>query len=451
MKLKQITIATGLALVAGQAFALSPTSPLAFTLNSSGSSAQQASLGGVFTSLCQAGTIDTFYDTATSGSNHRAYSCTLKTTLGDPLLNGKNMLFIHRAQGGSINGVNPVAKAENLARMVVDGTCVATGNVYPVLPQYKCANTVNAIPDAGVSDEEPALFKGINLPAGATALTNGQLGNLSSFSQNAVVFGIATTNNVNAAQPNLSRAQVTTLATGLYGDWGNVNGALAGKPVVVCRRAPGSGSQAAMNAYFPGFPCSTGAVSPADASYNSVFDGSAFTVIENSSTGAVANCLNAAFNGGAFTDAYGTVFTLPAGSAAVGILSTEKQPVATDKWKFSNLDGTPATVLNATTGTYDFFVEQSFQYRNKDVCQSVANPGHATPCLGGETLVVKPTPTQVAFMTKFIAASGDPVTLSTIPGVAALPSLYDPTLYPAGQVMKGTRANNTCSPTQMYY
>lgn len=450
MKLKQITIATGLALVAGQAMALAPTAAVDFTINSAGSSAQQASLGGVFTQLCQAGTIDTFYDTV-AGSNHRAYSCTLKTTLGNALINGKKMLFLHRAQGGSINGVNPVAKGESLARMVVDGTCVATGNVYPVLPQYTCGNTVNAIPDAGVSDEEPSLFKGINLPAGASPLTSSQLGNLSSFSQNAVVFGIATTNNVNAAQPNLSRAQVTTLDIGGYGDWGSVNAALAGKPVILCRRTPGSGSQAAMNAYFPGVPClGSAAVTPLDKTANSVTDGSALTVIENSSTGAVANCLNAAFNGGAFTDAYGTVFNLPAGSAAFGILSTEKQPAVSDKWKFSNIDGIAATVLNATTGAYDFYVEQSFQYRNKDICVGGADTPHATPCHGGEVLVLKPTATQNAFMTKFIAASGDPAVISSIPGVAALPS-YDPSAYPAGQVMKGTRANNTCQPSQLFW
>ncbi len=449
MRLKQITIAASLSLTASQALALSPTTAVDFTINSAGSSTLQSNLGRVFSTLCQVGTLDVFYDTGTSGSNHSAYSCTLQTTLGDPLINGKKVLFLHRAQGGSINGVNPVARGDLIARMVVDATCVATGYVYPTTPQYKCPNTVNAIPDAGQSEVEPALFQGINLPLGVSALTNAQLANLSSFGVFATVYGIATTNNVNAVQPNLSRAQVTSLLTGSYPAWDFINPSLGTKPPIICRRVPGSGGQAAVSAYFNRFPCvGSASVSPLDHTANPPgvvvnvpVSGSGAFLIESSGSGAVANCLNAAYNGGTVTDAYGTVFNLPTGSAALGVFALDRVPSIFDQWKFSNLDTQPATPLNATTRAYDFFVEHSFQYRNKDICVGGADTPHATPCHADETLVAKPIAIQTAFMTKFILTWGVPNDFAP-----ALPTLYDPKSYPAGQVMTCTRNNNTCQP-----
>ncbi len=439
---------------AGQIIALGSASSITpdFTVFITGSSAQQASVGSVFASLCQAGTVDVYYDTATSGVNHRAYSCTLKTTLGDPLINGKKLLLSHRAQGDSISGVTPIARAESIARMVVDSTCVATGNIYPVVPQYKCPSTVSAIPDVGVSDVEPGLFQGVNLPQGVNALTNKQQSFLTRLSAQALVFGVATTNNVNTVQPNLSREQVTSLAVGAYQDWGSANAVLTGKPVIMCLGTSGSGAKAVMNAYFGGFPClSNAGWVLSDYTVNNVTNGTQYTVIESSSPAAISGCMNAAYNGGAYTDAYGTMFNLPAGSAAMAVLPLTTQPVASDKWKFSSLDGTPATVLNAATLGYDLYAEPYILYRNTDLCIGGTDAPHPTPCHAGETTVAKLSTVQSAFLTKFVAAAGDPAVMSNLPGVAALASNYDPNGYTAGQVMRKTRQGNTCSPSVLYY
>jgi hypothetical protein len=59
------------------------------------------------------------------------------------------------------------------------------------------------------------------------------------------------------------------------------------------------------------------------------------------------------------------------------------------------------------------------------------------------------------FLNTFKTRSGDPAILSTLPGVAALPTNYTPVLDVNGNVtngvMKGTKQNNTCAPTQLFF
>ncbi|MDP2027809.1 hypothetical protein [Sulfuriferula sp.] len=421
MKLNKLALACAMTLAAGQALALTPADIDANTLKVfiSGSSAMQGALGKIAEGMMTAGTIDVYYDTASNGKNYRAYFGTVSGT--NTTLDGKKVLLQDRALGGSFQGVGPVARAQSIASMAIDsaaGNCVATGAAYPAAT-YKCANTVNAVPDAGVSDVEPALFVGANLPAGESALTTTEASHISPASQNAVVFGIAVNDNVSLT--NLSRSQITSLLTGAYQNWGMVSPSLAGKYVRVQRRAPGSGTQASANAYFGSYPCSTGFTSLADATASNP---GVYEVVENSSTGGVIAGLNADF---------------AAGKSSIGLVSTENTPVSgTDHWHFVSIDGVAPGVANAIAGKYDYFVEQSIQWRNAAV--------NGTPA---------PTVLMQTFLDTFKTRSGSPTVLAALPGVAALPTNYTPTLDVNGNVtngvMKGTKLNNTCSPTQLYY
>ena len=421
MKLNKLALACAMTLAAGQALAHGPSVTPDLTVFISGSSALQGALGKIAEGMMTAGTIDVYYDTASNGSNYRAYFGTVSGT--NTTLDGKKVLLQDRALGGSFQGVGPVARAQSIASMAIDaavGNCAATGAAYPAAT-YKCANTVNAVPDAGVSDVEPALFVGANLPAGQSALTTTEASHITPASQNAVVFGIAVNDNVSLT--NLSRSQITSLLTGAYQDWGMVSPSLAGKYVRVQRRAPGSGTQASANAYFGGVPCSTGGVLLANATFTNP---GVYEVVENSSTGGVKSGLNADF---------------AAGKYSIGLVSTENSPVAgTDKWHFVSIDGVAPGVANAIAGKYDYFVEQSILWRNTAVA------GVAAPVAGG---------LMDLFLNTFKTRSGDPVILSALPGVAALPTNFTPTLDVNGNVtngvMKGTKLNNTCSPTQLYY
>lgn len=420
MKLTKIALACAMALAAGQSFAHGPSVTPDLEVFISGSSALQNNLGKIAESMMpNTATTDVYYNTSDNGSSYRAYFGTVNGT--GTSLDGKKVLMHERAAGGSIYGVNPVAQATPLARMKIEAaTCAATGVAYPAAT-YKCSATVNAVPDAGVSDVEPAMFVGDNLPSGWSALTTSELGNLTISSQNAVVFGIAVSDTVyNAGVTSLSRSQVTSLLSGAYQDWGMIKPSLTGKFVRVERRGAGSGTQASANAYFGGFPCSPNAVGLSTAQVNNP---GVYEVVENSSTGLVKS---------------GLIADNTAGKYAIGLISAENTAPATG-WKFVSIDGVAPTVPNAIAGKYDYFVEQSMQWRNTTV------NGVAAPVAGGD---------MDTFLNTFLARSGDPAILSTMPGVAALPTNYTPALDVNGvvtnSVMKGTKLTHTCAPTQLY-
>jgi ABC-type phosphate transport system substrate-binding protein len=259
------------------------------------------------------------------------------------------------------------------------------------------------------------MFVGVNKASPADPDFNStDDGNISKLSELAVVFGTPVTNDLGIT--NLSRAQITSIMTGNYSDWSQVDPTKSG-PITICRRGPGSGSQAANNAWFMHFPCglSTGsALSPLRA-----VDDPAH-VIENASSGAVLSCLNTH-------------------SKAIGVLGTETQPGGGDLWKFVSIDGQAATVQNAATGKYDFYVEQTIQWRNKTV--------NGAPV---------PDADQQHVLDTIALRSGDPTFLGSgaVSGVAALwTNGYSPTIpFNAAQpVMQGTRFTNTCTPTTLQY
>lgn len=414
MKLNKVSAACGLvvAILSAQAFAHGPAVTPDLQVFISGASAQQLTLGKIVEGMMTAGTIDVFYDNGTSGKDYRAYFGTVSGT--GTALDGKKVLIHNRAKGGSVWGVNPVARATAISRMAIDTGCTAVAGAAFPAATYKCANTVNAVPDAGVSDVEPGLFVGSNVAVGDSELTDAERANLTVTSQNAVIMGIAVTNNMPLT--SLTRSQLTSMLTGAYTDWSQVDASLSG-PIVVERRVNGSGTQAGANAFFGGFPCVPAGYLPLADATASVPGG--YTVVENSASGTVKSGLNADF---------------AAGKMAIGVLSTESVPAAADKWHHVYIDGIAPTSANAAAGKYDYFVEQTIQYRNATV-----------------NGVAVPSGDKATFLSTFITRSGDPAILSTLTGVAALPTNYDPTAYPAGQVMKGTKLNNTCKPTQLFY
>jgi hypothetical protein len=437
MKLSKISMALGAMMMgaAGQSFALAPTSSFAVQVYISGASAQQLVIGDVISTMCQAGTIDVMYDTGTAGKDYRAYACKASGISG--VANGTNVVVHNRAKGGSVWGVIPVARGQSIERMALDGSCVSSGTVdilsgTPVLnvTRWNCPNKVNAVPDGGVSDVEPALFVGINKASPAdTDVSPTDLGNMTVGSQNAVIFGIPVSidvyNALSTAQgggvPSLTRAQITSIFTGTYQNWAQVDAALAGVgpagdgSIKVCRRVNGSGSQAATNQFFMNFPCANpGALLPTTAGDS----GPGYTVVENSSSGFVESCVNAA-NGG-----------------AIGLLATERQPAGGANWKYVKVNGVEPTVANATSGAYEWFVEQSIQWRNTTVNGAPA-----------------PSAQQLAILEVFKTKSGDPAVLQFTNGVAALPTNgYTPSIPfdPTNPVMQGTKFTNSCAAPQLF-
>lgn len=494
MKLNKIAASCALALAAmsSQAFALTAFDTPQVDVFLSGASAPQNILTGVANSLFEPGFF-TFYDNngttvdtanltnhfSDDGKNYRAYFGVVKA--GNGTLSGKTVMLQHRAKGGSVFGVDPVARKQGIANMNVSAATCEASTTAGV--NYACAargedtsfSTAlpNRVPDFGVSDVEPNMFKfPYNVEPGASQLSQAEAATLKSVGTNAVMFGVPVSASVPAAT-YISKAALGAMLNGDAQDWTLVDAAVApagGTQVIVCRRVQGSGTQASYNNMFSHFPCETnsiagnGTVAPVAAADSASMvlgttgtgtaadpyilnpaDG--YTVVEGAASGDVRTCLQAAQKGNLAHDPVNGVAPIKfqagdksyyqvdfgnGGYGAVGVLSMDSAGQE-NGWSFRNLDGVAPTKANMIAAKYDFLMEQSMQYRTDTPAGDKKN-----------------------FMDLFIKKAGDPAVLAGISkvavrdSVAALPiNGNNPTTN--SNVMVGTRYGNSCSPIRKLY
>ncbi len=489
--------AAALSLSAGQALALTAFEAPEVDIYLSGASAPQNLLGEIANKLFDSAQGIFVYhlileSTANFGDDGRSYRAYFGVVKNDPSiresLRGKKVLLVNRAKGGSVWGVNPVARAEAIATMKIDSaSCTLNTGIYrcPEVGNDLTPTADNRIPDFGVSDVEPNMFKGpLNVEFGATQLTPAEAAVFAGtqFGASSLMMGIVATNAVPDTLP-ISHAEYGAMLSGLIGDWSQVADGSTSGAVTVCRRVQGSGTQASYNWFFNNFPCAkdglhgtSASTVPARMVDSAGYDGAhagtsgdpividpsaGYTVVENPSSGNVRDCLARAQSGTdhTFTGDDGKVykvrFSLAPATKAVGVLSLDSLNTE-NGWSFRALDGAgrinPATdafecsnanqlecgiaptKANHREGRYDFAVELSFQYRNTTV--------NAVPALSGLKKDVAD---------EFIELIGDPTVLNTLAAgpkeaTIALPGLYDPTTDT--NVAKATRNGNTCAPLQ---
>jgi len=480
MKLKLLAAACGLAF-GSQAFALTPAvTDAASTVKIylSGSSAQVRVIKAIATTDCAAGTVDTLQLTSDAG-NVFGISCTLSATAGGGAsgLGGKNVFLTYNANGGSANGVYPIAKliipatnALNVAQIAAlqrpqlsnvsgAGICASAGTVSGNPgTTYNCTATANQYSDAGVSDTEPSLFNvELNRPAAWSGqqITPAEFGKIDTATQFQQIFGIAVSQNMyndlqamqvaagmipTGGTPSLSKSSVASYLAGTFtdpsGDFGwqplfatstlPLPTAAAGQ-VNICTRSAGSGTKAGANSFFLSNPCGSSPLLPATAAQS--VPGS-FVVNEGGSTGAVTTCLTAANT---------------AGQYAIGIVGKENALPTGSQWVA--IDGVSPGKDNVKNGKYDWFVEQSMQW----------NPTYLSSF---KTLPAGVTAAQLSnYLGSFRTRSGSPDIMATYSttvqdGVAAI---YDGVNYifndPASAnnkafVSRVTKLGNSCSVTQ---
>jgi ABC-type phosphate transport system substrate-binding protein len=393
MKFRSSLIALAALAAIGSAQALTPAEVVAERtagnlkeIKITGASALRLALGGfIQADLAQPGTLDVFFNDA-NGANHRAYSFRLNTAIGSWAV-GTPILITKRDQGGSGEGVGPLITASaTQLHMKVDGACTAAvGGVSPATdiqkPGFLCSGTVAGMADAGLSDVEPALLEaGIN-NGGARSTANldseGFVQNIFGVAVNkklylalqkaqGLVDASATVVDEDAAkQPSLPVPFVRGALTGqLLGNdpltkkgWNLVVPGAFDKKINVCRRAAGSGTQAASNVYFANNPCGGNDVYIPSVAGGTIAAVGSLAVNAGSSTGAVETCL-------------GTTAQNAAGDAyALGVIGRENNPravvngVATDKgYRFVKLNGVAPERANVINGSYEFVVESTMQW-----------------------------------------------------------------------------------------
>lgn len=311
MKVSKIALACSMAFAAMSAQAAStgiPATP-ANVVFISGASGVDSYLSATASSLINVASY--VHD---SSNNYRAWYGTTKAAIG-PLAAGSNLLIIKRSAGGSAMGVIPLAKA---TKVEVPNWADAAATADATANQYTVAVTTAAnglVPDIGVSDVEPKMFAGINTEFGYIALTAAEQATLTSASWSQIAEGIAVTKAVPDTYV-LSNNFIREALAGHIQDWSSVD-STATDPVIVCRRIEGSGTQAAYNSYFHGFPNTAAyngygqslpAITTDSFGYtkNAANDGSTalkpilldpskgFMVFEGSGSGDVRKCLQAA-------------------------------------------------------------------------------------------------------------------------------------------------------------
>lgn len=351
----------------------------------SGASAVQSGFTSIISNLFT-GTTYRFANTTASSKDFEAVAGTLAAGTG--AWAGQNAIVIYRTKGGSVMGVDPVARNAAIESLnVTAATCggtvtpdAATGSGTSSSP-YTCSTNTRA-PDAGVSDVAPTLFKSPINTEGEVAAAQLSAAELAVFTGSGSLtpiyglsFGVPVTSNVPTSAV-FSRSAVAGIMSGSLTTWNKVDSSLPNEPIVICRRVPGSGTQAVMNLWAGNYPCSTAAATPADRTVNAVdpdegtpgvWDDATNTytaantnggliVIENSTSGDVRNCLTYAEKGGSYgtKDRSGAAVTVEFGAGgykAIGVLSmdslsssisthgTDSKGNPIGYWSFRALDG----------------------------------------------------------------------------------------------------------------
>lgn len=477
MKLRTSLIALACLASFGAAHALTPAEVVTARGDGSlkeirlaGASALRLMVGAyVQADLADPTTFDVYFDSA-SGSNHRGYSFRTKVAIGSwPV--GTPVLITKRDQGGSGQGVTPLLNGgdANQAHMLVNASCtVAAGGVSPATdiqkPGYICGTTTPALAHGGFSDVEPALLQA-SINAGTNLDTSGL--DAAGFVQN--IFAIAVNKKLylalqkaqgldnagaidesEAKQPSIPNTFLVGALTGqLLGSsattkkgWNllipaSVDSNINNKRINVCRRTPGSGTQAASNLYFANNPCggSANQYTPVAGTTTAVpaVLGS-LTVQQGSSTQIVENCLGTVDG---LADATG-------GGYAFGVLGRENNPLANggDKgYRYVKISGATPSRAALISGEYDFAVESSMQW---------AKSGAANA----------PSAEILALLTKMRGEMGKAAVLQGLDadlqnGLAALPSTFTGAWADLDATTKSytshTNRNsaNSCSPVRM--
>ncbi|MCW5624573.1 MAG: hypothetical protein KIT73_07665, partial [Burkholderiales bacterium] len=408
--------------------AIGPFDTPNLTIYLAGASAPDNFLESIATGIFDAGFIRYQDDGGTpsvftdDGRSYRAFFGRVKNDATIPAaLRGQTVLFVKRSKGGSVWGVNPVARAERIGTLnLTAGTCVLNSSIYrcvekgidPGLAGYLNPSNAGVVPDIGVSDVEPALFKApYNVEFGQSALTATEVARLDVKPANVLMMGIVATNAV-PATTHIGRTAYGSMLSGSYQDWSQIDPSIASgnTQVVVCRRVQGSGTQTSYNWFFNNFPCQgafSGVVAPrrmVDDSASGITGGNGtqgnpftidptagYTVVENSSSGNVRDCLTRAQTNQphTFRGDDGNWYTIQFNNSgdpfrAIGVLSTDSFSSANpdgNGWSFRPLDGAgvynintqafasgPGTGVapskqNLIDGKYDFAVELTLQYR----------------------------------------------------------------------------------------
>jgi len=430
------------------AVGLSPSDVPDIEVYMAGSTAQDKAIKALFMNLCGPVTALNPYGGSQSQdlsifntTGHTAFFCTLNTKTAanfngiqglSKMVNGvltpvtsAKVLFHKSSYGG---GLIPLATGTATLHMRVNAVSCATSAVVAAgAPDtYDCTTTANIASDAGISDVEPLMFRGINKPNNDANMDAVMDAMLTKKPAAVLLFGVPVTTNLyvalqkaqgllltctpgaytEACMPSLSKEQVSTLMSGQVKKWTEIKNAAGLDLVAVandatatatypanvttfveldggaakniaptdakfhyCKRIEGSGTGAVQYATFLNAPCSDTAME-GDNFATSAVNGP----VKHELRGSVdmEKCLsdfaNKTNTGIQWTS--GTSITTPINTAlasgwAIGQQSLENNAggIPAKHYRFVKIDGVAPTLANAFSGKYYDWAEATYLWR----------------------------------------------------------------------------------------
>ncbi|MES1263204.1 MAG: substrate-binding domain-containing protein [Peristeroidobacter soli] len=366
--MKNLKIAAAVAVAMSMstgAFALNQadTAAAATQLVVAGASAARDAFASEFLAVCQSATFNVYRASPTTNKDFRAYSCTLNNAAPVPTaLRNTNATVYYRSEGGSAYGPGSIVKGIQIKRLVVDGNCTQGTNgsltsfgdcgvpTYTLADDSGSGNIVSATTDLGVSDVEPAMFRGENWPGGALGAepATGVLEGLAKSVGFGQAFGIAV-HAPTVTIASISKEDVGSIFAGNATNWNQIQDTTTGVagpdlPIVVCRRERGSGTQDISAIHFLQQQCGKSSEPFVTETIPNPGPG-VYQVLTPDSTTALEACINS--NNGAIGP---NIFKATPVSGAANI-------------KYLQIDGVTGGKLNAARGQYHFWAESAFAKR----------------------------------------------------------------------------------------
>jgi ABC-type phosphate transport system substrate-binding protein len=327
--------------------------------------------------------------TLSNDSNNFAVVCTPKPGKITLSAGKTNIAIVKNSVGGSGQGITPEIAQSTLPFLNVFG---AAGSTTPAIPNF------------GVSDEEPAVL----VAAGAAS---GDITKLTSIPLNVVTFGTPVTlglrnalqqaqiasgalpgsctvgDESEACMPSLSKAQIASIFSGNAVDWSEfgLTNPSGDNAIYVARRVVTSGTQTGSRVFFLNDPCAKNvapfvngnngeANNKADACNAASYSG---TVYEGSGSGNVETCMtNHQRNGRWAISINSTEFpavngdTSPLFLTGGGVEQFQADGVTPqtvnnkDFQRHIKIDGKSPTTFNVATNRYSNWVEATLNFNN---------------------------------------------------------------------------------------
>ena len=355
---------------------------------------------------CTAGTISVYTDApalSPAGPNltksHQAtIVCNLAVAIGS-LTAGTTVAFTKESNGGSNEGTFYPAAQQTLAFFDATQTptgCVSVGAVaagfywthqQAISTEFdQCTGVIiQAIPEVGVADENPALFN-----VGPQALSGALIAKLNTTPLFQNQFGIAVSLNLYrnlqsqqglvvgddtlANMPSLTRAQLTALYGGFITNWNQIvspgGAALPAGTVYTCRRGDNSGTNVSADVFFLHNRCSAtgtpmvqattsvancGSLSTGQTAENNGCHWAAVNINDLTFPGAATSdsvsCLDAHSRNGTY--AFGHLGTTSKFDDPNGATGATSEP-GTNHWRYIAINGNKPTVEGMANGNYDY-------------------------------------------------------------------------------------------------